>query len=218
MVEAELVKTIEFYLKKYHLRYKTEIRMGIGVPDVVINFGASKRMTLIDDYYLLAICEHIEECGKIQLGELLKFFSIDKSKMATYLNQLLIKNIVISNKESIYLKKKILKCDLGKTISIEAKIKDWKGGILQAQRYLNFSDYSYLALPEEKIKNVNIAYAQEQGIGLISVTSNGGLQEIIHPKASMVCDYKQKYLVTSAIIAGNMNIVKRIHDPIFSKL
>ena len=41
----------------------------------------------------------------------------------------------------------------GKTISIEAKIKDWKSGILQAQRYLMFSDFSYLALPEEKIKN-----------------------------------------------------------------
>lgn len=40
---------------------------------------------------------------------------------------------------------------LGITIAVEAKISDWKNGIIQAQRYRLFSDYSYLALPEEII-------------------------------------------------------------------
>ena len=50
MLESELVEQIENYLNKYQIRYAKEVRMGIGVPDVSINIGASKSMPVITDF------------------------------------------------------------------------------------------------------------------------------------------------------------------------
>ena len=79
-----------------------------------------------------------------------------------------------------------------------------------------FSDYSYLALPEEKTRNVNIEELAQGGIGLIAVKKNG-LDEIVKPILSPECEYKQKYMITSSIIKSN-NVKKRKADGIFSDL
>lgn len=116
-----------------------------------------------------------------------------------------------------FVSEKVFGLNLGKTISIEAKLKDWKSGILQAERYLMFSDYSYLALPEDKIKNVNLEYLKHSGIGLLSVGSTG-IEEVIRPSLSTECEYKQKYIITSSIIKSCSNTLKRRADGIFSSL
>lgn len=58
-------------------------------------------------------------------------------------------------------------------ISIEAKLSDWKAGIFQAVRYKSFSNSSYLAISEQYIDNVDRKFLRENGIGLITVSSNG---------------------------------------------
>lgn len=45
-----------------------------------------------------------------------------------------------------------------------------------------------------------------------------GKDKIIKPITSSVCEYKQKYMVTSSIIKGYPNTLKRRKDDIFSKL
>ncbi|QHQ61480.1 hypothetical protein Ana3638_12410 [Anaerocolumna sedimenticola] len=92
--------------------------------------------------------------------------------------------------------KNIMSINLGITISIEAKLKDWIGACLQAQRYLCFSDYSYVALPSETIKNVNLSILQESGIGLLSVHGKK-VEEILPAKKSISCDYGLKYICKS---------------------
>lgn len=216
MRETELVEIITDYLERHRIRYSKEIRMGIGVPDISINIGASQSIPLISDYYLLSLAEYISEKGRTTLCELSEHFSFDKSKTQSYLNQLLQQNIIIQTNNVISKNRKIFGLNLGKTISIEAKIKDWKSGILQAERYLMFSDYSYLALPEEKTRNVNIEELAQGGIGLIAVKKNG-LDEIVKPILSPECEYKQKYMITSSIIKSN-NVKKRKADGIFSDL
>lgn len=216
MREIELVEIITDYLDKYRIRYSKEIRMGIGVPDISINIGASQSIPSISDYYLLSLAEYINEKGITTICELSEYFSYDKSKIQFYINQLLQQDIVVQTNNVIRKKRKIIGLNLGKTISIEAKIKDWKSGILQAQRYLMFSDYSYLALPEEKIHNVNIEELTHCGIGLIAVKKDG-LYEVVKPVLSHECEYKQKYMITSSIIKNN-DVKQRKADGIFSDL
>lgn len=217
MLESELVERITSYLEKNRIRYTKEVRMGIGVPDISINIGAAKSMALISDYYLLLIVEYLSNKRKATICELAEHFSFDKLKTQNYINQLLVERIVIQKKNIVHINRKIFGLNLGKTISIEAKIKDWKSGILQAERYLMFSDFSYLALPKERIRNVNIKQLQDIGIGLLAVNANG-LEEIVKPVQSSECDYKQKYMITSAIIKNNKKIIKRKSDGIFSNL
>ena len=217
MLESELVDKITDYLNKYGIRYTKEIHMGIGVPDVSINIGASKSMPLLLDYYLLLITEYISEKRKVTICDLADHFSFDKTKIQIYINQLVSEYIVKQVENVVYINRKIFGRNLGKTISIEAKIKNWKSGILQAERYLMFSDFSFLALPEEKVRNVDIELLKKSGIGLLSI-SESGLEEVIKPMQSLECEYKQKYIITSAIIKNSKFIVKRKGDGIFSKL
>lgn len=217
MLESELVEQIENYLNKYQIRYAKEVRMGIGVPDVSINIGASKSMPVITDFYLLSIVEYLNSKSSATVGEISDCFGFDKSKTTNYINQLQSEKVVLQNGDRIRIKRKVLGLNLGKTISIEAKLKDWKSGILQAERYLMFSDYSYLALPKDKIKNVNIEHLNKSGIGLLSVDMFG-IEEIIKPSMSTECEYKQKYMLTSSIIKRYPHTIKRRKDNVFSKL
>ena len=217
MLESELVKQIEDYLNKYHIRYAREIRMGIGVPDITLNIGASKSIPIVSDYYLLLLVEYLSNKRNASIKEILEYFQFDKSKLITYLNQLRLENIIAINNDNVSLKRKIFGLNLGKTISIEAKIKDWKNGILQAERYLMFSDYSYLALPKSRIKNVDVSYLNASGIGLLAVDSDGNIEEIVSPEKSQECEYKQKYILTTTILSNNKKAIKRRVDGIFSK-
>ena len=217
MLESELVDKITLYIDKHRIRSSKEIRMGIGVPDISMNIGAPKSMALISDYYLLLLAEYVNSKKKATLCELSEYLSFDKYKTQNYINLLAADKVVLQKNNTIHINRKIFGLNLGKTVSIEAKIKDWKSGILQAQRYLMFSDFSYLALPYDKIHNVAIDQLGITGIGLLSVDARG-IHEIIKPQQSQECDYKQKYIITSSIIKNNMQIVKRKPDSIFSEL
>ena len=172
----------------------------------------------MSDYYLLLLVEYLSNKRNASIKEILEYFQFDKSKLITYLNQLRLENIIAINNDNVSMKRKILGLNLGKTISIEAKIKDWKNGILQAERYLMFSDYSYLALPKSRIKNVDITYLSVSGIGLLAVDSDGSIEEVVSPEKSQECEYKQKYILTSTILSNNKNTIKRRDDGIFSKI
>lgn len=217
MLESELVDKITAYLGKHRIRYAKEIRMGIGVPDVSINIGAAKSIALISDYYLLSIAEYIYSKNKATICEISEHFSFDKIRTQSYINQLALEKVVNQKDNVVHLNRKIFGLNLGKTISIEAKLKDWRSGVLQAERYLMFSDFSYLALPEDKIHNVNQEQLKEKGIGLLSIGENS-IEEIVTPILSTECEYKQKYILTSVIIKNKMDVTKRRPDGVFSKL
>lgn len=217
MLEFELVDQIAKYLNKYQIRYAKEIHMGIGVPDVSMNIGASKSMAIISDYYLLSIVEYVKSNKNVTTDKIAEYFSFDKSKVFNYINQLQNERVVALKNDNISIRRKIFGLDLGTTISIEAKLKDWKSGILQAERYLMFSDYSYLALPKDKVRNVNLEYLNKSGIGLLSVDA-ANIEEVIKPTLSTECEYKQKYMLTSSIVKSSFYMLKRKSDGIFSDL
>jgi hypothetical protein len=75
---------------------------------------------------------------------------------------------------------------VSRAIAVEAKLTDWRSAAIQAERYLDFADESYLAMPEAPI--ASLMKKPERlaglGLGLIAVTPDGC--EVVVPAASAV--------------------------------
>lgn len=54
-------------------------------------------------------------------------------------------------------------------VAIEAKLKDWRRGAVQANRYKAFANRVYLAVPNETAHLVDTAFLKTHNIGLISL-------------------------------------------------
>lgn len=208
MLEIHLVNNINKYLEMKGIRYSNELRMGIGIPDITLNFGANHRLKPLDDYFLVSILAYINDKRKVTLYEIQENFLLGLVKVKKYVSTLANLNLVVIKETLVKIVKNIFSVNLGTTISIEAKLKDWRGACLQAQRYLCFSDYSYVALPSETIRNVDLSIFEDAGIGLLSI-KDIDVEEVLPAKKSVSCDYILKYISTSKVIEKNINIDKR---------
>ena len=81
MLELELVQQIEKYFNRYQIRCAKEVHMGIGVPDLSINIGASKSIPLLYDYYILILIEFLINHNSISINVLMQQFPFDKQKI-----------------------------------------------------------------------------------------------------------------------------------------
>ena len=219
MLESEIVNSMNDYLFNHGICYANEIRMGIGIPDISFNLGGNRRIKYMDDYYLFSIWDYINEKRKVTLAEIGQQFLFTVDKVKKYVFRLAEMSLVEVKNEIVRVINSIKNARLGTTVSIEAKISDWKNGVIQAQRYLLFSDYSYLALPISNIKLVDEDLLKEAGIGLLSVNGNC-LNEVIEAKKSTECDYNLKYMHTSVIFdryKKETNKYVRRKDNIFTK-
>ncbi len=208
MLERDLVNNMNSYLNTRGVRYTNELRMGIGISDISLNLGAYYRLKQIDDYFLLAIQTFIHKNRAVTFDEIRKKFLLSVKQVKWYVFSLADLNLVKIKNHLVTSLKNIFSTNLGTLISIEVKLKDWKGACLQAQRYLWFSDYAYVAMPDGYIKNVDKKLFEESSIGLLSV-SGKQLQEVIPAKRSESCDFIQKYLATSKIMGKYNNFTKK---------
>lgn len=198
MLEAEVVNSMNGYLCNHGICYANEIRMGIGIPDISFNLGGNRRIKCVDDYYLLSVWDYVYAKKRTTLKEIGNQFLFSLEKVKKYVFQLAGMSLVAIKDEVVRAINNIKNVRLGITVAVEAKISDWKNGLVQAQRYLLFSDYSYLALPEKNIKLVDLDLLKEVGIGLLSV-KEGEVKEVFPAKKSRECDYYLKYMHTSVL-------------------
>lgn len=219
MLEAKVVNSMNEYLRCHGICYANEIRMGIGIPDISFNLGGNRRIKCVDDYYLLSVWDYVYEKKKVTLKEIGEKFLFSLEKVKKYVFQLAGMSLVSIKNEIVKVINSIRNARLGVTIAVEAKISDWKNGLLQAQRYLLFSDYSYLALPENNIKLVNLEILKETGIGLLSIAERD-VNEIVPARKSQECEYYLKYMHTSVLFdrykRENSEYIRK-KDNIFSK-
>lgn len=199
MKESELVNVMNKHLKENRVIYANEIRMGIGIPDIMIGCNLPENHENIMDYYALKVYCLIVENKIKNISEIAEFSILSKTHIMKYIQLLKDKNIISTNEDAIIINKRIDKESLGINVSIEAKIKDWKMGLIQAQRYLSFSDYSYVALPKNSIKNVDSKKFTDSGIGLLSI-SEDDILEVIPAVKSRECDYFFKYISISSLL------------------
>ncbi len=199
MKESELVSVMNRHLKEDGMLYANEIRMGIGIPDIMIGFDVSGEHENIIDYYALKVYYLILNDNIKCISEAFEKSVLSRNHLLRCIRILSDSRLIKITDKNITLAKRINDNNLGINISIEAKIKDWKSGLIQAQRYLCFSDYSYVALPETSIKSVEMSMFTEAGIGLLGVADNC-LYEVIKPLKSAGCDYLFKYISISTML------------------
>lgn len=198
MKEKDLVNILNDYIESKKIIYGNEIRMGIGIPDIMICSEMLKKDSLITDYYALKIYDYINKKKVDNIEEITKKVSMSKKNICKCIYELKEKNILEFEKDKIEVLKKLDLQDIGTNISIEVKLKDWKNGILQAKRYLRFSDYAYLAILEQYQKNIDLDELKNSGIGLIVVGDE--IKQVIKPKKSKQCDKYFKYISISSLI------------------
>jgi len=80
-------------------------------------------------------------------------------------------------------------------IAIEAKLKNWKRGAIQANRYRAFAHRVYLAIPKETEHLVNLSFLKEHGIGLIVLDTKNEQKRIILQSQAItpIDEYKFNY-------------------------
>ena len=198
MKEKDLVNLLNDYIDSKNIIYANEVRMGIGIPDIMICSEPLKKDSIITDYYTLKIYDYINKKKIDNIEKITKKIDISKKNIYKYIFELKEKNILDFEKDKIEILKELELKNIGTNISIEVKLKDWKNGILQAKRYLRFSDYSYLAILEQYQKNIDMRELKESGIGLIVVGDI--IKQVVRPKKSKYCDKYFKYISISSLI------------------
>lgn len=211
--EADLVAKIEIYLQKKfdtNLTFR-EVSAGYGIADLVIapsetdsemgerhpitNFGILK-------YYLEL------NKKKYSYGELLssaKFTSEQETKK--YISFLIKNNYLTTSDRITYKKNNILSNgSFQKIIAIEAKLTDYKNGIIQAKRYQYFADQSYLAILKSASKNIDIKDLTMSGIGLILFDEKTENIKIIKPKACSNVQEKIYKIFAGELMLSRINL------------
>lgn len=202
MKEANLVHVLNHFLKENNFLFANEVRMGIGIPDVMIGCCLAEDHQNILDYYVLKMYDLLLENNITTINDAVEVFSLPRSNVLKYIQKLENEGLINIEGEEITIKHHMNKEGIGTSIAIEAKIKDWKNGLLQAQRYLNFSDYVYVAIQEKFVKNVEMEKFVDKGIGLLAV-SEDEVREVLGPIKSTECDFYFKYISLSSVLEKN---------------
>lgn len=171
--EKEMIPVLEQeFVKKYsNASMIREFNSGNGIADLTIAVESDVKPTVSIKNYseMYYLTNFFNRKGKrIFSQKLIKENKLDKKTLYTLIKKLIKGNYLIQQDES-YVVLELYKPSVKRFIAIEAKLNKWKEGFYQASRYRCFSHKSYLALPHDKIKNVDIDMLSAYKIGLISV-------------------------------------------------
>lgn len=146
-------------------------------------------------YYLITFFNKLGK--KIFVNDLLSMKNLNRKTLTNLIQKLERRNFIIE-KEGYCVVKKLYKSAFKNIISVEAKLKKWKDGFYQAMRYKCFSHKSYLAVPDNYIRNVDTNLLIQNNIGLISVV-NTGVKIIIEPHSEKPTDLVSYYHLSENI-------------------
>lgn len=169
-------------LQMHQVDCKKEIDMGYGVSDIfyykiskkTLNKRRDIKVEKISDKNLIEVLLKLNKTRSISftgLKENLKnFTTYSQKKILKYLveNEFIVPK---KNGEYFQVTKRYLP-KIERAIAIEAKLKDWRRALFQAQRYNFVADQSFVALPKEYIAPAikNLDDFKKYNVGLIAVS------------------------------------------------
>lgn len=192
--EVKFVSNLRFILEKEGFLSKKEVGLGYGVADLILVHKKSfnlNRCKLRKRYKQLSplLREEYFHVMKFMPEVEKKSVSIDYLLTKTHLSKSFLKYTILKSLEKKGYIKKINKKFYFKingwlplaneVIAIEAKIKNWKRGLIQANRYHLFADKVYLAVPKSVARLVDKKDLKKHNIGLISFDLKSKKKEII---------------------------------------
>lgn len=189
--ERKLVQRLDRILKK---KFGTnlvfhEFSAGYGIADLVFapNFSFTKKIvskTPITSFGSLQFLLSLENEKPYAFEDFLGAFPhLDTGEIKRQLRPLLNNGYLTKTEDSTYIKNWEESFNpIKKVIAVEVKLKDHRGGLVQARRYQYFADESYLAILKEAEKNINFNEFHKHNIGLILFDESANTVEIRNPK------------------------------------
>lgn len=179
--EAEMVKLLASALKQ---KFNTDVSVqefagGYGIADLVFakNFLAGTNTvsrTPINNYYALKSYLKLPQKTPFNVSDIINLSGTSKNISERVVSYLLKENYIYKEGKNYYKSNIQFNNPIKKLVAIEAKLKDWKKGILQARRYKSFTDECYLAILSRYEKNIDYTYLDKFGIGLILFNEKNG--------------------------------------------
>ena len=178
-----------------------EFRTGHGIADLVCTSQISQRPTLRNFSLINTLLEKTDLINKYLMGVTIGDYPKKELKIIEkYLDGLGLLSSTLCGKKYINGEYKPCTTEL---ISIEAKLKDWKGGLIQANRYKKYSHYSYLAIAEPFIHRVDKSELKKSNIGLLSVSSKG-IKILVKPRKKLP-ENRTAYYYNSELFAHHLH-------------
>ncbi len=157
----------------------TELSAGYGIVDIAFAknfFTAQNKIERepLNNYLALKIVLGLEKNKTFSFLEAMKISGTSEGTCRKILKSLVELDYIEKIDFETYKKTYVVRNPIKKIVAIEAKLKDWKQGIVQARRYKSFTDECYLALLSQYEKNVDYGYLERFGIGLILFNPDSG--------------------------------------------
>jgi len=198
MTEKAFVKRLERIFITEGFLTKKEVGAGYGVADLVLirkeklnvrhctirrDYGQFIRL-LREEYFKILSYLPEKDSGEdsVSLDYLAGKTHLSKSFLKYNILRILEKNKYIKKeKGNLYFKINSWMPIADEVIAIEAKIRDWKRGFIQANRYKFFADKVYLAVPPEVAHLVDKKLLERHNVGLIILNMQVGEKKITLP-------------------------------------
>ncbi len=213
MTEQKFVLLLEKKLKNNDFLTRKEIGVGYGIADLVL-FKLNplkckirkkyKQYKQIENENAFKIFEFLPEDGqkkKVDIEHLSRGLKISKKSLKyKYLKQLLNDKFIKIIDDRYYFKVNGWIPIAKEIIAVEAKLKDWKRGMIQANRYKSFANKTYLAMPLHQEKNIDKKLLEKHNIGLMLFDASTGELKMKNPKRKKALNKYKANLATESII------------------
>ncbi len=159
--------------------FAREFAVGYGIADLVFAKSFYSRKNKLDrrpisNYYSLVLYLAIQQKQSFTIPEARQILQSSQSITQSAIAALLEDGYIRQAAKGTYVQTINVEHTQYKLVAIEAKLRDWKQGILQARRYKTFTDESYLAILSKYEKNIDPELLEHHDIGLILVDEDCG--------------------------------------------
>lgn len=174
---AELAKGLK---KTFHTDIAIqEFSAGYGIADLAFakNFftnNNSINRKPINNYYALKSFLLLPNDTLFTVEDVIRISGTSKYISREIIRLLAVGDYIVKDGRKYFKKVNTILNPIKKLIAIEAKIKDWKQGVLQARRYKSYTDECYLAILSNYETNIDYSYLDKHDIGLILFNQKNG--------------------------------------------
>lgn len=202
--EEDLVSMLERdYVKEGYLA-KRELGVGYGIADLVlvkkdlvdssncstrINYNQVSTIPNVDYFKILKKIPDIHSDGApVSTSCIVEEVRLSKAFVQYNALKYLTENkFVLEISKNRYYKVNGWLPIAREVVAVEVKLKDWRRGYRQANRYKSFAHKVFLALPSSEAKKVDIDVLKECNVGLISYFAGENKKKILYaPRAEKV--------------------------------
>lgn len=182
--EIEMQKLFITQLKQSILNNELiyeEFNGRFGNADVVkVKFNnydeiSLKQMKILKDYQCAKITGYLHKQQYHSIKYLMDKTNYTYNNIISILGKLKKANIIVNDENGMFLINKNFKFPNIEFISFELKLKNWKNAIIQANKNKSFSSKSYIVVPMDLAKKLNIRETnifKMYNIGLIGIDNN----------------------------------------------